>query len=530
MKGTPSGVPFIKKVMNEFYKVVPEKPLSGEYVELKFDFSIDYVPEVLPEDKNFPYPDEIFLVNFGETGKFTSNFIYQSRFVALKANDGLIFNGYAPDFCRKSDIIERADGSTRFEVGKKYSVTVALTEYRAYVSIGGEAKTSYGNGRKEITDVAFYLRSGVKATLENVTLTEKNTPCKPIDRNLKSFIDNGIVSNYLFWHNAPDGVYFDRLNVEQNIKCTTRNSGAYQSNVVFDMYTTTRKIGIEYEITDLPAPDWQTQFGFTVNGKNLPVNGRLTRKNRVYYDEFVLPASAPKYNRITLTFPFSAAMAVKRVTYDFGAKFKAPLKKKKILFLGDSITEGSECFDPAAVYVSQVCRAYDCYGLDQAVSGRTFNDYNILGDYPFSPDYVFIANGTNSFCGGTGDKTAVFKELDSLMTLVINEAKSRFPSAKIIALLPIWRSDEKGVNFSLDETSEMIESVYGRYPEISVIDCRDFVPEDASYFSNSELALHPNSAGHRIYGKRLLQALKNIMGEPKLRDETAEAERALKKQ
>ena len=69
--------------------------------------------------------------------------------------------------------------------------------------------------------------------------------------------------------------------------------------------------------------------------------------------------------------------------------------------------------------------------------------------------------------------------------------------------------------------------MYARYPEISVIDCHGFVPADADYFSNAELALHPNSRGHNEYGKNLLKALIPIMGQPEERDEPALAKLAI---
>ena len=219
-------------------------------------------------------------------------------------------------------------------------------------------------------------------------------------------------------------------------------------------------------------------------------------------------------------------MALKKIIVDGGVKFKSPQKNGWIYFYGDSITEGSECFNPASVYVTQVCTAYNYSGLDQAVSGRTFNDYNVLGNYYHQPDYVFIANGTNSFCAGMGKKDEVFKQMEKDMILVIESAKSRFPNAKIIALLPIWRSDEDGINFSLFDTVEKIKEVYARYKDISVIDCHEFVPKDYDYFSDTNLAIHPNSKGHDEYGMNLLKELEKVMGKPEKRDESLLAKEA----
>ena len=115
------------------------------------------------------------------------------------------------------------------------------------------------------------------------------------------------------------------------------------------------------------------------------------------------------------------------------------------------------------------------------------------------------------------------------MKIVIESAKKEFPLAKIIALLPIWRSDEEGINFSLKETVEKMVEIYAKYDGISVINCHSFVPFDYGYFSSTELAIHPNSKGHAEYGKNLLKALKDVIGEPEERNDAMLAQKAFEK-
>lgn len=98
----------------------------------------------------------------------------------------LCCNGYAPDFARKSNVIEG-----RFAAGQSYRVKLTLTKYRVYVEInGGQFKTSYGNGREEITDAAFYARKGVAVELdeESVTFTESENG-RLADRRRRAEID-----------------------------------------------------------------------------------------------------------------------------------------------------------------------------------------------------------------------------------------------------------------------------------------------------------------------------------------------------
>ena len=518
-------------ILKELYKICPKKPFHKDFVDLRFRFRILEVPKELPEDKNFPYEDELFLVNIGEEGKFHASFIYQSKFVVFKEEDHLLFNGYAPDFCRKSNIIRNGGGSA-FIVGQFYDVALHLSKYRCYVEInGGEAKTSYGNGRDKITDLIFFARKGVTVELDesNICFSERDYYEPVKDIGLERFIREGLFCNYQFWHNAPDGVYFDRLNLIQSILCTTRNSPAYQTNIMIDAYSDTRNIGIIFEVTDQPTEEWPLLFAFYINGEKQPFQEIFCRKDRVYSVNFAVSMQYPVYNRLTIVFPCSMSLALKHISYDKGAVFSAVEKKETVYFFGDSITEGSECFDPGEMYVNQITRKYDFYAIDQAVSGRTFCDYTILGEYERKPVYVFIACGTNSFCGGVQDKAVCFAELERQMEIVLQNAEKYFPGAVKIALLPIWRSDEKGVNFTLQDIGRKMREIYERKKDIIIIDCYDFIPPDSHYFSNSELALHPNSFGHSLYGAKLLEKLKNILGAPPLHNDAETAKKTLQK-
>ena len=314
-------------------------------------------------------------------------------------------------------------------------------------------------------------------------------------------IKEKVVVNYLYYHVEEDGVYFDRLNIIQNIKCTTRNSGQYDSNIMFDMYTNSKTITIDYKIMDSEVENYEFQFGLLVNREKRNVPLKRVNKGEHYIETFTITNKDNDYNRVTLVFPTGFCVAIKSIKIENNKVFKAVKKDYEVVFLGDSITEGSECFNPASTYFSKVTLYYNFIGYDFAVSGRTFNDYNLLGTYNINPKYVFIANGTNSFAMGIGNKEKAFEELTKNMEIVINSINNYFPKAKIIALLPIWRSDEKGVDYSLkDITNKMIE-IYKKHNNIIIIDAHEYIPYDASYFSNATLALHPNSKGHELYGK-----------------------------
>lgn len=498
---------------NEILKIKPESPLKKDLVTLSFDITFTSLPEKPCVDDSFIFPDELFTVNVGEEEKFTADYIYQSKFVVFKAGNKLNFGGYCPDFNRTCDLLRDKSGNTSFEPGVRYHIVIKLTRYRVYIDVNdGFATDFYGNGRNAIDEVRFYANKGVSVILENAELKEEDKQYPIKDRTLKRFLDEGLFCNYLSYHTDEYGLFFDRLNIIQNIKCTTRNSGQYETGVMLDFYSDTNKLKISCTVMDAEVRDYDLKFGLLINRKAVESVTRKVNKNDHIAEEFDLP---PGDKRITLVFPCCHTVAIDKISIDKNAAVCKVRKKKTIVLLGDSITEGSECLRPECAYFNKLALKYDLYSINMAVSGRSFNDYNLLGDYSIKPDYVLIANGTNSFCMGSAPKEAAFGELEKTMETVIKAAGSYFPEATIIGLLPIWRSDENGPNFTLRETAEKMKEIYQRYDGIKIIDCYRYIPFDAKYFSNSNLALHPNYAGHAIYGDRLIEDISHIFGRPK---------------
>ena len=72
----------------------------------------------------------------------------------------------------------------------------------------------------------------------------------------------------------------------------------------------------------------------------------------------------------------------------------------------------------------------------------------------------------------------------------------------------------------------MIE-IYKKHNNIIIIDAHEYIPYDVSYFSNATLALHPNSKGHELYGDKLINDLKRIIGNVTIKDDKEEARRCI---
>ena len=493
---------------NPVFHYKPKTNLNKDFVKFEFDLRFKNIPNEVVKDDEFIFEDELLLVNFGEKSKFTSDYIYQSKLVAFKDPKGISFGGYSPDWRRKADLIKDKNGNTIFDENKSYHIKITLSKYRCFITINnGEAKDIYGNARDEIEDVAIYLNKEVEAEITNEKVVEFDNPYKFEDKTILALIEKGCFFNYLNYHIDEYGLTFDRLNIIQNIKCTTRNSGQYNTNLMLDFVTNSKKVVIEYTILDTEVPDYNFKIGFLINNKIIKRKIKKVNKQDTFVEEFVIN-NRRKENRVTFVFPTSFAVGIRKITLDENSLILNIKKEKTFVFLGDSITEGAECFDPEWTYFNQLTRHYNANGYNFAISGSTFNDHDLDGEFNFSPDVIFIANGTNSYCMGTDEKEHAFTELERNMLITLNSCKKYFPKAQIIALLPIWRSDESGPKFSLKETSEKMKDIYQKFDiSIIIIDCYDFIKHNSKYFSNSDLALHPNTSGHKQYGKKLLKTI-----------------------
>ena len=119
-----------------------------------------------------------------------------------------------------------------------------------------------------------------------------------------------------------------------------------------------------------------------------------------------------------------------------------------------------------------------------------------------------IAYGTNNYGDGSADFAYVKTLIRDGMKSMIGSLRERFPDAKILGLLPLCRTGEEGINFTLSETSKYIAECYDELG-VEYIDCHDMLPLEQKYFSDT--MLHPNSTGSRLFGENLTKASKNIV-------------------
>ena len=200
----------------------------------------------------------------------------------------------------------------------------------------------------------------------------------------------------------------------------------------------------------------------------------------------------------------------------------------KILFLGDSITEGAGASAPENNYVSRVGQKLNCEVVNYGVGGtrigrqKTVN-VKTIWNYDFrlrleimedEADRVFVFGGTNDYGHGSlhlgnfesrGEDTFC-----GSLRLLIDALISKYGKEKLCFLLPLRRFDEtarkcKGevgdeLGATLPEYVEAMRKILGEY-NIEYIDLYNGgipKPEVKTGDEYTVDGLHPNDKGHEL--------------------------------
>ncbi|MBQ2725231.1 MAG: SGNH/GDSL hydrolase family protein [Clostridia bacterium] len=172
----------------------------------------------------------------------------------------------------------------------------------------------------------------------------------------------------------------------------------------------------------------------------------------------------------------------------------------KMLFLGDSITQGWNTKYDSMSYAYLVSEAFNADSIIQGIGGAIFAPSTVL-PMDFAPDTVVVAYGTNDW-GYYSDYTAYRNAVHDTLAKV-NEL---YGSAKIYVISPIWRQDcgkttKVGTFDDCCNTVREMAALFG----MTLIDGDALVPPIMDYMAD---AVHPNDLGFAVYAANVIKAMK----------------------
>lgn len=229
------------------------------------------------------------------------------------------------------------------------------------------------------------------------------------------------------------------------------------------------------------------------------------------FEEFPLGEYSKQFNlgkrmkEVRILFPFSVCSEIMELSMDDGADIIPLKKKKKMIFFGDSITQGYDAVYAENHYTEKVASALGAEGFNKGIGGDIFFPQLAKKRDYFEPDYVVVAYGTNDW----GLRTA--EEFTEKCREFYSAVSDNYPNAKIFALTPIWRKDnyetrKLGTFFDI---GRIIGSVTENMNNVICLSGWDFIPHEEKYYS--DLRLHPNDDGFAFYAENLIKAIRQYI-------------------
>ena len=207
-------------------------------------------------------------------------------------------------------------------------------------------------------------------------------------------------------------------------------------------------------------------------------------------------------HRVTLVLPSHGVPAVlEYIELDDGSYVKPHTFDCKMLFIGDSITQGWASSLDSYSYAYRVSDFFNAESVIQGIGGAYYNE-DSFDHIDFAPDIVFVSYGTNDF--GHYKTYEEFKEhCHAHLSLIANEYKGK----KIFVISPIWREHREGKAMGTFEGCRQIVIDEAKAFGFVHIDGLTLVPPMPSLFQDEYL--HPNDNGFSFYAENLIKAIRN---------------------
>ncbi|SCX74834.1 Lysophospholipase L1 [Butyrivibrio hungatei] len=253
--------------------------------------------------------------------------------------------------------------------------------------------------------------------------------------------------------------------------------------------TSANKLSFDYKIIWKGSPD---SFEIMVDGL---VSGIKYVKDimDVGTIEWELPEGE---KNVVIYLPADATVLIKNFAID--AKIVPAVKGEKVLWLGDSITQGYGPLRSSNTYVSVANRILNYDIINQGIGGYVYDKNSLMKMEGYNPDKIIVALGTNQY--GDDDMSVVEEYYETLIGIYGKEIP-------ILCITPLWRGDSVDGLPVLMDFCEKVRNIAGQHKNVKIVDGMKMIPHFPEYFLDN---LHPNCLGCEIYGRNLVDEIKRI--------------------
>ena len=198
---------------------------------------------------------------------------------------------------------------------------------------------------------------------------------------------------------------------------------------------------------------------------------------------------------VTVYLPADATVLIGN--FEINGDLEPVTKGDKVLWMGDSITQGFGPLRSAHTYVSVANRLLNYDIINQGIGGYVYDKNVLVNMEGYSPDKIIVSMGTNQY--GTESMKDVEDYYQRLLEL--------YGDRPVLCITPIWRGDSPDGFETLARFCQNIKNICSQYPNISVVEGFKLVPHASEYFLDN---LHPNALGSEVYGRNLVLAIEEV--------------------
>jgi lysophospholipase L1-like esterase len=252
--------------------------------------------------------------------------------------------------------------------------------------------------------------------------------------------------------------------------------------------TEATKISFDYKIIWTGSPD---SFELCVDGlitdivyvKDIKAEGSIS---------FTLEEGK---KNVMIYLPADATVLIKN--FDSNMDVVPVEKGEKVLWLGDSITQGFGPLRSAQTYVSVANRLLGYDIINQGIGGYVYDKKSLMIMEGYRPDKIIVALGTNQY------GTESMKDIEEYYEVLTDIYKD----IPVLCITPIWRGDNLNGLPTLISFCNKLKEIVKKYKTVTVVDGFKLVPHLPEYFLDK---LHPNQLGSEVYGRNLVEAIKEL--------------------
>ena len=263
------------------------------------------------------------------------------------------------------------------------------------------------------------------------------------------------------------------------------------AGITLEFKTDADKFGFDYIVKNIAFWDSVDVFVDGIMHHSVAIDTIAARETKFGKGHFEFALPEGKNKKVCVYFPTDCTLFIKKLEIFGSYSAVKKDKAKRVLWLGDSITQGYGSQLASYGYVSVAKRILGWNILNQGIGGYGFFS-DILHPLEGKFDRIMVAFGTND---------RLKPEFHDNIDAFLEKLSKLFCDIPVTVISPVWRLDMEGINEARDYLVKACE----KYPLFDVIDGTTLMPNAKPYLYDH---VHPNGIGCEYYGTKLASLIK----------------------